>query len=59
MDVGKQLLKDTWTRISYHLYPQAEFFHTLENLVTNDLSRETMWMKLKGAIELIGHEIER
>ncbi|XP_057847547.2 uncharacterized protein LOC131057394 [Cryptomeria japonica] len=59
MAAGKQLLKETWARICHHLYPQAEVRYTLENLVTNDLSRETVWMELKGDMEITGHELER
>ncbi|KAH9307448.1 hypothetical protein KI387_035359, partial [Taxus chinensis] len=59
MASGKQLLKETWTRICHHLYPQAEVRYTLENLVMNDLSREVVWMELQGEVEMTGLEIER
>lgn len=58
MPVGKQLLEETWRKISYYLYPQSEFQCTFENLVAKDLNRESAWLEMQDDIETGGIEVD-
>lgn len=58
MPVGKQLLEETWRKISFYLYPQSEFQCPFENLVAKDLNRESAWLEIQDDIETVGIEVD-
>eukprot|EP00252_Welwitschia_mirabilis_P000800 TRINITY_DN10774_c0_g1_i4.p1 TRINITY_DN10774_c0_g1~~TRINITY_DN10774_c0_g1_i4.p1 ORF type:complete len:1011 (-),score=200.62 TRINITY_DN10774_c0_g1_i4:412-3444(-) len=59
MPSSKQLLKETWAEISYHLDTEWQGNNILEIIVARDFNKERPWLDLRNDTEAIGCEIEK
>ncbi|KAF3778911.1 TRM32 protein [Nymphaea thermarum] len=58
MPIGKYILDEVWSEISWHLESQSQLYPSVEYLVTRDLAKSNGWMDVQAEAKSIVIELE-